>query len=146
MCPVRPVRSWALACFRTHRTERTCPGLSGLSGFVVPQRQGESGDRRQQHARGVSIASSSPDAGRASPCTADGAGVTGAERMRRARQRKREGVVLVQVFVTRWGVDRLVALGLLGAEQMQEATAIRHAAQYLLGEALGRGRKTDGDK
>lgn len=72
--------------------------------------------------------------------------MTGAERMRLARQRKREGVVLVQVFVTRWGVERLVALDLMDAEQKTDPTAIRYAAQYLLGEALGRDRKTDGDK
>jgi hypothetical protein len=66
--------------------------------------------------------------------------------MRRARQRKRDGEVLVSVTVTRWGVGRMVALGLLGAEQTWDAVAIRHAAQYLLGSALAPGDAQQGRK
>jgi hypothetical protein len=79
-----------------------------------------------------------PPAARSPRATDDdkGGAMTGAERMRRHRARKREGRVLASIFVTAWGVNRLVEMGLLGADETNDATAVKWAAQYLFGATL----------
>ena len=62
-----------------------------------------------------------------------------AERMKRSRDRRRRGEMLVPLFIRAWGVQRLVALGLLDADRAADVEAVRAGVQYLLGVALAAG-------
>jgi hypothetical protein len=60
----------------------------------------------------------------------------GAARMRRHRERRRDGIRHVSVQLWPWGVDQLVALGYLRSTERNDLDAIKAAASEFFSHAL----------
>jgi hypothetical protein len=61
---------------------------------------------------------------------------TAAARMRRHRERRRDGIRHMSVQLWPWGVDQLVALGYLQSTERKDLDAIKAAASQFFSDAL----------
>ena len=56
----------------------------------------------------------------------------GAQRMRRYRKHRRQGLRLVRILLDEWDIDTLIRLGLLMEHQRQDVDALQTAVTGLL--------------
>jgi hypothetical protein len=64
-----------------------------------------------------------------------------AERMRRHRQRRRQGIRSLQVLLRETEVDLLVETGLLEERSRNDPNAVIHALHHILDHVFGRARR-----